>query len=215
MPAGNLVLQISLGRLVEVSILVLVDACRKQTNAIPTMQADIGFQSLFSWMPAGNTYYMRADGTAAKFQSLFSWMPAGNLDTTRCLTAILRFNPCSRGCLPETKRHIPHMLRDVGFQSLFSWMPAGNPGCIHRCNCRWPVSILVLVDACRKPNPPGGCMFPTRFQSLFSWMPAGNSISAKRFEALITYLFSHSALLNLPEGLSSASTPFFLSTEKT
>ena len=37
------------------------------------------FQSLFSWMPAGNwTKTLAADDIIHVFQSLFSWMPAGN-----------------------------------------------------------------------------------------------------------------------------------------
>ena len=152
-------------------------------------------------MPAGNPANQERGLDGLLFQSLFSWMPAGNtLNRWRRLNMRWSFNPCSRGCLPETRRTESSMSLWPRFQSLFSWMPAGNDDSATRSGWRTMVSILVLVDACRKHEDIGdargspgcfnpcsrGCLPETRhllfrlhghqlFQSLFSWMPAGNS----------------------------------------
>ena len=113
------------------------------------------FQSLFSWMPAGNPANQERGLDGLLFQSLFSWMPAGNtLNRWRRLNMRWSFNPCSRGCLPETRRTESSMSRHCRFQSLFSWMPAGNFAFGDLANMVTRVSILVLVDACRKPGIP-------------------------------------------------------------
>ena len=59
---------------------------------------------------------------------------------------------------------------------MFSWMPAGNSGGYAAMMHDLMVSILVLVDACRKLLLGSGkTFFDILFQSLFSWMPAGNN----------------------------------------
>ena len=105
MPAGNPRAHQGRSKSPAVSILVLVDACRK--------------------LPAALVILVIVEG----------------------------FNPCSRGCLPETKITVIAAVNVAEFQSLFSWMPAGN--CVEpMIVCQDPmVSILVLVDACRKHMP--------------------------------------------------------------
>ena len=137
----------------EVSILVLVDACRKQRSS------QHGRVGTWSFNPCSRGCLPETFASILNllyrtlFQSLFSWMPAGNKSValTKKRT-FLGFNPCSRGCLPETFALIGiFIVIPKLFQSLFSWMPAGN-------------IIAAYSELIR-------C---TEFQSLFSWMPAGN-----------------------------------------
>ena len=133
-----------------VSILVLVDACRKPIH-IEGSVIMARFQSLFSWMPAGNAARRFAESTGS-IVSILVLVDACRkpLQSTGTSAPVRGFNPCSRGCLPET-RGIRRMEGGyMGFQSLFSWMPAGNSFPNNAPDSPRLVSILVLVDACRK-----------------------------------------------------------------
>ena len=136
----------------KVSILVLVDACRKQLLASPAGAPRSSFNPCSRGCLPETWYSRSALAVWSRFQSLFSWMPAGNRPTPfpPCKPTS-GFNPCSRGCLPETRITCELMERRPSFNPCSrgclpeTWIQRG----VLR---RFYVSILVLVDACRKPS---------------------------------------------------------------
>ena len=133
---------------------------------------------------------------------MLCWIPAGDPSMipfidSRCPG----FNPCCAGSLPATGGRPAGLLAHRLFQSLLCWIPAGDGRLPRRSQRRSRVSILVVLDPCRRqgcaPSRRGrpACFNPCcagslpataeaelirvveeEFQSLLCWIPAGDML---------------------------------------
>src|SRR6185437_2680117 len=98
---------------------------------------------------------VRAHGQPANlFRSLFSWMQHVGPRMTWPWPAPTGFDPCSPGCSTSASTVQPFTACRAKFRSLFSWMQhVGYAPVIFRSGTTY-VSILVLLDAARRPPHP-------------------------------------------------------------
>ena len=151
MPAGNQNYGDCCRERCRVSILVLVDACRKLCRTHDCVSRSHGFNPCSrGCLPETHAPVIgRGDwwcfnpcsrGCLPETPMILFGMtrrrPSFNPCSRGCLPEtslptsqfpfLIGFNPCSRGCLPETVVHSNSLRSGKTFQSLFSWMPAGN-----------------------------------------------------------------------------------------
>ena len=164
----------------SVSILVVLDHAHQRREYMPG-SANVGFQSLLSWITPTNSRSGRSARSAhTGFQSLLSWItPTNACNPGPGAPRAGGFNPCCPGSRPPT-HHIAAWWREGHqFQSLLSWITPTNMA-TGKSLCRWLLvfqSLLSWITPTNANGPESRVQAAIVFQSLLSWITPTNAPS--------------------------------------